>query len=157
MFTRPDSRDAPHLFGLGLQEMLGDEMTTELRGQRDRAMASARQQRRDVTVALVAKGTRYGTLIARANGTVDTSGVAGVDTDLRVRPFFAQGGTFSIRQFVVGAFNDEMGLQAPDPDTATPPRAAEWSHRAASCSTARSTTSTRPSRPMRTTIRTAMA
>ena len=27
VFTRPDSRDAPHLFGLGLQEMLGDEIT----------------------------------------------------------------------------------------------------------------------------------
>src|SRR5215472_12493639 len=25
--TRPDSRDAPHLFGLGLREMLADEMT----------------------------------------------------------------------------------------------------------------------------------
>ena len=49
------------------------------------------------------------------NGTVDTSGVDGVDPDLRVRPFFAQGGTISIREFVVGAFNDEMGLQAVDP------------------------------------------
>ena len=29
VFTRPDSRDAPHLFGLGLQEMLGDEMTAD--------------------------------------------------------------------------------------------------------------------------------
>ncbi|MFP6905146.1 MAG: hypothetical protein VCG02_08010 [Verrucomicrobiota bacterium] len=28
-------RDAPHLFGLGLQEMLADEMTTELRNLRD--------------------------------------------------------------------------------------------------------------------------
>jgi hypothetical protein len=25
--TRPDSRDAPHLFGLGLQEMIADEVT----------------------------------------------------------------------------------------------------------------------------------
>ena len=29
--TRPDSRDAPHLFGLGLVEQLADEMTVELR------------------------------------------------------------------------------------------------------------------------------
>ena len=34
--TRPDSRDAPHLFGLGLKEMLADEMTSELRLRRDR-------------------------------------------------------------------------------------------------------------------------
>jgi hypothetical protein len=26
--TRPDSRDAPHLFGLGLKEMLADEHAT---------------------------------------------------------------------------------------------------------------------------------
>src|SRR5262245_18396318 len=29
--TRPDSRDAPHLFGLGLKEMLADEITADLR------------------------------------------------------------------------------------------------------------------------------
>jgi len=28
--------------------------------------------------------------------------VVGVDSDLRVRPFFAHGGTISIREFVVG-------------------------------------------------------
>ena len=39
--TRPDSRDAPHLFGLGLQEQLGDEMTRALRGQRAGALAQA--------------------------------------------------------------------------------------------------------------------
>ena len=46
---------------------------------------------------------------------MNTKGVRGVDPDLRVRPFFAHGGTTSIREFVVGAFNDEMGLQAVDP------------------------------------------
>ena len=49
---------------------------------------------------------------------MDTSGVRGVDPDLRVRPFFLHGETMSIREFVVGAFNAEMGLEAPDPDMA---------------------------------------
>jgi hypothetical protein len=40
-----------------------------------------------------------------------------VDPDLRVRPFFLHGETISIREFVVGAFNAEMGLDAVDPDT----------------------------------------
>ncbi len=48
--------------------------------------------------------------------TVNTSGVVGVNPDLRVRPFFAQGGTISMREFLVGAFNAEMGLESPDPD-----------------------------------------
>jgi CxxC motif-containing protein (DUF1111 family) len=41
-----------------------------------------------------------------------------VDPDLRVRPFFAHGGTISIREFVVGALHAEMGLQVIDPDLA---------------------------------------
>ena len=44
--TRPDSRDAPHLFGLGLKEMLADEMTTDLRDLRSQALAAARQAER---------------------------------------------------------------------------------------------------------------
>jgi len=113
--TRPDSRDAPHLFGLGLQEMLGDEITTDLRAIRESARAQARQARQPVTRQLISKGIRYGSIRALPDGKLDTSGVRGVDPDLRVRPFFAQGATISIREFIVGAFNDEMGLQAVDP------------------------------------------
>jgi hypothetical protein len=115
--TRPDSRDAPHLFGLGLQEMLADEITTDLRLIRDRARQDAQRLRQTVVRPLRSKGIEYGTIRVTSTGTVDTSGVRGVNPDLRVRPFFAQGGTISIREFVVGAFNDEMGLQAVDPLT----------------------------------------
>jgi di-heme oxidoreductase (putative peroxidase) len=113
--TRPDSRDAPHLFGLGLQEMLGDEITQDLRAIRDRARTEAMHRHTNVSRELVSKGIHYGVIRAKADGTIDTSGVRGVNPDLRVRPFFAQGGTDSIREFVVGALNDEMGLQAVDP------------------------------------------
>ena len=41
-----------------------------------------------------------------------------MNPDLRVRPFFHEGSTISIREFVVGALNAEMGLEAPDPDLA---------------------------------------
>jgi hypothetical protein len=138
--TRPDSRDAPHLFGLGLQEMLADEMTTELRAIRDGAIAKAstatatqRCRRRPcppsggpVTVRLVAKGIDFGSLTAFPDGAVDTSKLDGVDADLRVRPFFHHGETISIREFAIGAFNAEMGLQATDPVlcAATDPAAA---------------------------------
>jgi hypothetical protein len=114
--TRPDSRDAPHLFGLGLKEMLADEITADLRAIRARAISDAVDQRRSVTVQLRSKGINYGTITGNADGSVTTTGVQGVDTDLRVRPFFHHGGTISIREFVVGALNAEMGLQAVDPD-----------------------------------------
>jgi cytochrome c553 len=122
--TRPDSRDAPHLFGLGLKEMLADEITADLRAIRQQAIEEAQQgpSNKSVTKALLSKGISYGSISARRNGnlvTVDTSSVQGVDSDLRVRPFFAHGGTISIREFIVGAWNAEMGLQAVDPELAT--------------------------------------
>ena len=134
--TRPDSRDAPHLFGLGLQEMLADEITADLRAIRDGALSSAsatttssggsRKSRRSrrprsggssgpVSVPLVSKGIDFGHITVFRDGRVDTSQVEGVDADLRVRPFFHHGETVSIREFVIGAFNAEMGMQAADP------------------------------------------
>jgi len=115
--TRPDSRNAPHLFGLGLKEMIADEITSDLRSIRSQAIALARQSGRGVRATMRAKGVDYGFLTVSPSGAVNTSEIDGVDTDLRVRPFFLHGETMSIREFLVGAFNAEMGLEAFDPDT----------------------------------------
>ncbi|MBZ5654961.1 MAG: hypothetical protein LAO56_06735 [Acidobacteriia bacterium] len=58
--TRPDSRDSPHLFGLGLKEMLADEITADLRSTRDLAIMLAKQMKRPMTLKLVSKGVRNG-------------------------------------------------------------------------------------------------
>jgi hypothetical protein len=117
--TRPDSRDAPHLFGLGLKEMLADEMTADLRDIRDDARRDAQRFGKDITRSLKTKGVSFGFITARRDGSIDTLKVDGVDPDLRVRPFFAHGGTISIREFAVGAFQAEMGMQSVDPDLMT--------------------------------------
>lgn len=114
--TRPDSRDAPHLFGLGLKEMLADEITADLRAIKADAIADATAHHHSVTRRLTSKGIGYGTITANPDGSAGTLNVQGVDPDLRVRPFFHHGGTISIREFVVGALNAEMGLLAVDPD-----------------------------------------
>jgi mono/diheme cytochrome c family protein len=117
--TRPDSRDAPHLFGLGLKEMLADEITADLRVIRVAAIAQASRRGSAVTRRLTSKGISYGVIRALPNGSLDTSAVEGVDPDLRVRPFFYHGGMFSIREFIVGALRNELGLaMAHDPDLA---------------------------------------
>jgi hypothetical protein len=103
--TRPDSRDAPHLFGVGLKEMLADEITGDLRAIRAQALDRARRQGVVVKARLLSKGIDFGQLVARPDGSVDTSGIEGVDADLRVRPFRAHGGNFSLRSFAVGAFH----------------------------------------------------
>jgi mono/diheme cytochrome c family protein len=115
--TRPDSRDSPHLFGLGIKEMLADEITTDLRAIRDHAIADAIKKQRPVKKPLVGKGINYGFITGNPDGSADTSQVNGVDPDLRVKPFFAEGSTISIREFVVGALHKEMGMEAStDPD-----------------------------------------
>jgi len=114
VFTRPDSRDAPHLFGLGLQEQLGDEITKKLRAIR---ASLAIGQTAQLTVQMGGGATiNYGSITRTGQSTFNTANVVGVNADLRVRPFFAQGGTISIREFLVGAFNAEMGIQGFDQD-----------------------------------------
>lgn len=117
--TRPDSRNTPHLFGLGLREMLADEMTSDLRAIRLQAITKAKQKGQPVTLGLITKSVSFGSITGNPDGSVDTSQVQGVNPDLRIRPFFAHGGTISIREFIVGALNAEMGLQTLDPDLAT--------------------------------------
>jgi mono/diheme cytochrome c family protein len=118
--TRPDSRDSPHLFGLGLKEMLADEITADLRSTRDLAITLAQQTKRPMTLKLMSKGVKYGSITGNPDGSVNTSQVEGVDADLRVKPFFAEGSTISIREFVVGGLHKEMGLEASsDPDLLT--------------------------------------
>src|SRR5260370_31751376 len=81
--TRPDSRDAPHLFGLGLREMLADEITSDLRAIRTAAIAEAQQRGPDVTRELRSKGISYGAITAHGSGSVDNSRVQDADRDLR--------------------------------------------------------------------------
>src|SRR5690242_10332685 len=69
--TRPDSRDAPHLFGLGLKEMLADEMTADLRSTRDLALARAKRQKSPVMLKLPTKGVQFGSITGNPDGTVD--------------------------------------------------------------------------------------
>ena len=104
----------PHLFGVGLKEMLADEITADLRAIRDHAIRQAQRQGTPVTLLLHSKGLQYGSLTALPDGTVDTAQIEGVNPDLRVRPFFADGRRFSLRELTVVALRDAMGLKAQD-------------------------------------------
>ncbi len=123
VFTRPEGRDAPHLFGIGLVEELADEITWDLRRQRDAARKAALATGKVVRRRLRSKGIDYGVLVAHPDGSLDNSGLSGIDPDLRVKPFMAEGSVFSIRDFIVNfGFKPEMGLEAWDPDLAAAAR-----------------------------------
>ena len=114
--------------------MLAAEITKDLRSIRDEAVRTATstagsstgdprcRTRPDrcagagpVTRRLTSKGIHFGSITAHPDGRVDLSRIEGVDPDLRVRPFFHEGGTISMREFAIGAFKAEMGLEAFDP------------------------------------------
>src|SRR5438034_8018969 len=66
--TRPDSRDAPHLFGLGLKEMLADAMTRDLRAIRQQAILHAKAQGKSLIGRLISKGISFSSITANADG-----------------------------------------------------------------------------------------
>lgn len=107
-----NERNTPTEHGLSLLELLGREMSQELQAIRDGALAEAADSGSDVAAALTTKGINYGTITARADGTVDTSGIVGIDADLRLRPFHAKGQEATIRIFTRNALNRHHGIQS---------------------------------------------
>src|SRR5713226_6829489 len=81
-FPTFNERGSLGLFGSGAIELLGREMTDDLLNLQAQAQAQAQAEGHDVSKALQTKGVQFGTLIAHANGTVDTSGVQGISADL---------------------------------------------------------------------------
>ncbi len=120
-------RNAPVVLGLGLRQQIGIEMTADLQAQLASAKTAAASRGTAVTVALASKGVSFGTIVASPNGTVDTTGVLGVDPDLVVKPFGWKGREATLRRFVEGGFRVHFGMQtapsiakhcaSPDPST----------------------------------------
>ncbi|HEY4177488.1 MAG TPA: di-heme oxidoredictase family protein [Kofleriaceae bacterium] len=105
-----DERSAPALLGDGPEERLAAEMTDELVAQRAAASTSAALAGTSITIALSAKGLGFGSLVARPDGTFDTTGVTGVATDLIVRPFGWKGHQATLRGIVKESFRIHMGV-----------------------------------------------
>ncbi len=100
------------MFGAGPIEMLALEMTKELHEQRQLALTQAQEQASEITVELRAKGIDFGVLTMAPDGTQDSSGIAGIDHDLVIKPFHQSGTKISLRQFSANAMNQHHGIQA---------------------------------------------
>jgi Di-haem oxidoreductase, putative peroxidase len=107
-----NERNTLGMNGSGAIEMLAREMTVDLQALRQLAISKARQFGGDYAVSLVTKGVSFGQVIARPDGSVDTSKVEGVDPDLIIRPFHQKGVVNSVRVFTVNAYNHHHGMQA---------------------------------------------
>jgi hypothetical protein len=107
-----DERNTLGMMGSGLIELLGREMTADLLAIRTNALQAAASAGTPVTVSLDTKGVNFGKLTANPDGSVDTSQVEGVDTDLIVKPFSQKGVTRSAREFTDNAMNHHHGMEA---------------------------------------------
>lgn len=106
------TRQPPHVFGIGAKQLLAEEMTADLHAIRDLASQRARNRNEAITRTLLTKGVKFGKIIAKPNGDFDFSLLDGVDEDLVVKPLQWKGVEPTIRSFVRGAENNEIGLQA---------------------------------------------
>ena len=107
-----NERGTVALFGAGLLELLSREMTADLEAQRTAALKAARAGGQPVRQPLASKGIDFGALTALPDGSVDLSGLDGVDADLVIRPFTQKGVMTSLRQFTVNAMNQHHGIEA---------------------------------------------
>jgi len=107
-----DERNTLGMNGSGAIEMLAREMTSDLLRLRDTAVGEARSSKTTVTKRLDTKGVNFGQITASPNGSVDVSGVEGVDPDLIIKPFHQKGVVNSVRVFTVNAFNHHHGMEA---------------------------------------------
>jgi hypothetical protein len=104
-------RNTIGMFGSGAIEMLAQEMTADLRDLRAEARVKASAAQKDARVDLRTKGVDFGYLVVHPEGTVDISGVRGVDADLVVKPFGSKGVAVSIREFTIFALNQHHGIE----------------------------------------------
>jgi len=126
-------RATTSLYGNGVVQLLGEEMTDQLIAARDAAAQEAKAKPGSpVTRDLRANGVDFGAVIAAANSsgavTFDMSKLRGVSPDLVVRPLGWKGQVTTVRNFSTAVSTFGMGMQAeefvwrlgdkagPDPD-----------------------------------------
>jgi cytochrome c peroxidase len=107
-----NERNTLGMNGSGAIEMLAREMTTDLLNIRETALNEARASGASVTKRLDTKGVNFGQITASPSGSVDVSGVEGVDKDLIIKPFHQKGVVNSVRVFTVNAYNHHHGMEA---------------------------------------------
>lgn len=110
-----DVRNPAPLWGAGWLELVAAEMSAELLEQADALLLEAEESDGRVERTLFAKGVAFGTLAAESSADgprLDTSGVQGVDGDLRVKPFGWKGTYSTLREIVGASLQLHLGLQA---------------------------------------------
>ncbi len=105
-----ERRNPPALWGSGWVDLLGREMTAELRGQALALQRQAEEEGADLRARLSAKGVDFGELRASPEG-LDASGVVGVDPDLVIKPLGWKGTAATLRDFARESARQHFDLE----------------------------------------------
>lgn len=118
-------RNTPHVFGLAGLQKLAEEMTTDIQTIRNNALTAlgcgSTTTAGSTTITLTSKGVNFGSMtITHTGGSTSctqalkpqvSGGANSVSADLIVRPLQWKGANVFIRDFVRGAFHNEIGMQ----------------------------------------------
>lgn len=107
-----DARNPPALVAPGVVQALAREMTRDLQRQRDALLRAAGGDGGAQEARLVTKGIGFGVLRVGADGTLDASGLQGIDADLVVKPFGWKGTLATIADFSAEALQVHTGVQS---------------------------------------------
>lgn len=105
-------RNPPAVLGLGFVQALAAEMTFDLQRLQIDGLALAAESNRSVDVPLTTRDVSFGHLVARPDGTIDTTGIDGIDADLVVRPFGWKGRFATLRRTIEDAARVHFGIQS---------------------------------------------
>lgn len=106
------ARNPISLAGAGLVEILASEMSRDLKAAKDALIAAAASTGSSKRGELLTKGVSFGFLTARPDGSIDSSEIAGVDVDLKVRPFGWKGNMATLRDAVEDELLIHHGMQS---------------------------------------------
>ncbi|MEW5849733.1 MAG: di-heme oxidoredictase family protein [Myxococcota bacterium] len=105
-----DERNPPLVMGLGPIQALAREMSQDLLDQASSSLDEAAATSIPVAAQLSTKGVSFGSLVAHPDGTLDVSGLEGVDPDMVVKPFGWKGHQGSLRRMIEESFRIHMGV-----------------------------------------------
>ena len=114
-------RQTPHVAGGGAIQLLAEQTSKELWTIRDNAIAEAAESHETVTVEMISSnGVSFGTLIAFPDGSLDVSGVQGVENQdnfflltkqFQVAPFYSKAEVGFLR---IMSSTSPTGMQSPE-------------------------------------------
>jgi mono/diheme cytochrome c family protein len=109
------TRKATNLAGAGVLQLLAEQSTAELAAIRESALSEAQVKGKPITKQLITSNkVSYGSITAHPDGTLDDSGVVGMDKHMVVMPYHLKAEVPTLRFLVSASLDQTVGVQNPE-------------------------------------------